>query len=132
MDAAAEGEQETASQRERERERARRERNRETESERGKSEGLDCVSAEGLDCVSAAVLQGGEDHRSLIIIHHFLQKSPMIGGSFAERDLQLKASFLCSPPCTQDVKSELYAHRTPARQSIQKQKKMVEISLGHG
>jgi len=57
----------------------------------------------------------------------------MIGGSFAERDLQLKASFLCSPPCTQDVKSELNAHRTPARQSTQtKTKKMVEMNLGHG
>jgi len=56
----------------------------------------------------------------------------MIGDSFAERDLQLKAYFLLSPPCTQDEKNELYAHRTPARQSIQKQKKMVEISLGHG
>jgi len=37
----------------------------------------------------------------LIFISLFLQKSPLIGGSFAKRDLQLKASYVCSPPCTQ-------------------------------
>jgi len=36
----------------------------------------------------------------LICIGHFPQKSPMICGSFAEWDLQLKAFSASSPPCT--------------------------------
>ena len=32
---------------------------------------------------------------------HFLQKSPVIGGSFAESDLQVTASYGSSPPCTE-------------------------------
>ena len=36
----------------------------------------------------------------LIIIDHFPQKSPIITGSFAKNDLQLKASYRSLPPCT--------------------------------
>jgi len=34
-----------------------------------------------------------------IFLGHFLHKSPVISGSFAERDLQLKALYASSPPC---------------------------------
>ena len=37
--------------------------------------------------------------RCLILIRHFPQKSHILSGSFAKRDLQLKASYASSPPC---------------------------------
>jgi len=35
-----------------------------------------------------------------MFIGHFAQKSPIIRGSFAERDLQLKATYASMPPCS--------------------------------
>ena len=43
----------------------------------------------------------------LIFIGHFLQKSPIIGGTFAANDLQLQVSYVSAPSCTYNMIIEL-------------------------
>jgi len=52
------------------------------------------------DLADRTRVQWAETHRSLIFIANFPQKSPIIHGSFSERDLQLKASSASLPPCS--------------------------------
>jgi len=37
----------------------------------------------------------------IVPVGHFPQKRPIISGSFAERDVQVKAYYASSPPCSQ-------------------------------
>jgi len=45
-----------------------------------------------------------------IFIGRFSQKSPMIAGSFAKNDMQLKASYGSWPPCTSYFALYIYTH----------------------
>ena len=51
-----------------------------------------------------------------MFIGHFSQKSPIISGSFAKNDLQLKASYGFSPPFTTSVPC-ISAHDVEKRQN---------------
>jgi len=45
-------------------------------------------------------VRGGVASWDAYLYRPFLRKGPEIGGSFAERDLQLETSYASSPPCS--------------------------------
>jgi len=54
----------------------------------------------------------------LIFIGNFLEKSPLINGSFAERDLHYKAFFASSPLCMNDSCASNIIHINVSRMSL--------------
>jgi len=65
----------------------------------------------------------------LIFIGHFLQKRPMISGSFAERDLQHKASYASSPPCAEKARGETGRCRNRYRESNRSNRQYIFICI---
>ena len=49
-----------------------------------------------------------KNHRSLIFVSHFPQKTPVMSGSFTKSDLQIQASYGSSPP-----RIKVKTHRMP-------------------
>ena len=59
---------------------------------------------------------------------HFSKKSHIISGSFAKRDLQLKASYASSPPCTALIRDLLH-RETKTHKKLSVLKKHTRVLL---
>ena len=58
------------------------------------------ILCENLSSENCVITRRPRPTGCLIFVRHFLHKSPIISGSFAERDVQLKAFYASWPPCT--------------------------------
>ena len=67
----------------------------------------------------------------LIFIHLFLRKSPIINSSFAERDLQVTASYASSPPCMCDCLMHTYESCTNEYRGCVRQSNMLIVLDGY-
>jgi len=68
----------------------------------------------------------------LIFLGHFLQKSPIISGSFAKNDLQLRAFYESSPPCTlQELCGIFYKDALSCRSFVAKEPLIIGLFCGN-